>query len=222
MPTDLFATNNTTPAPVDLFQQNGINVQPQQTQSNPSFVPRVTQDVLSGLFGGIANTGQLAANIPNAVMNIPHDIFGVGPQINVANPNMQIGGQQDFTKTLGIPDPNLGDRFLEGIGQYAPINAVADATTGAKLLPKTATYLQGVMQRAPSQAFGGALYGATQNQDNGVTGSAVGAGLGTLNSLVPGLGAVANMIRPQKYASAIIDNIGNLIQKSQADVPACV
>src|SRR3569623_1498944 len=133
MPTDIFAENNITPAPVDLFQQNGINVQPQQ--ANPSIVPRVTQDVLSGLFGGIANTGQAIANIPHALGSL------VG--LNIAGPQNQMGGMQDFTQTLGIPNPNLGDKVLQGIGQYAPFNAVADATTGTKLLPKAASYVQG-------------------------------------------------------------------------------
>lgn len=178
----------------------------------PEFM-RGTQDALSGLFGGIANLGQATANIPNAIANIPHDWFGAGPQINVANPANQIGGRQNFVQNLGVPNPSISDQIIQGIGQYAP----ALATEGPLAAAMAGTRVSTLPARIASSGVMGGIFGASQNPNatagNVESGAAINAALTGAPTVI---GKIAGAVRPQQYANSLISYIRNAWQQGRA------
>lgn len=156
MPRDLFAEAGINPnaqqsaapaAPRDLFAETGVTSPTQQQ----GLIPRIASDIDVGA----ANMGA------NILKHIP----GIG----------QYFQNQDYATFYGAPQqPNVLDKVVQGVAQYAPYGALAE------LAPNLA-----------GQAAVGALYGATQS-DHPIAGAIAGAGGNLLGAGIPlGIGAVA-------------------------------
>lgn len=150
------------------------------------------------------------ADIGHGLLNTPHNIA------NVFSPSLaaKIPTQQDynFGQMLGVNNPNLLDKLIEGGVQYAPYmigGEAAIAAKGAESLP--------LLTRALIQSGAGATFGATQSQ-NPVSGALLGAGLGAASEAAPALvGATKNAInavRPQSFAQQLMDSLsgGNTLE----------
>jgi hypothetical protein len=181
MPVDLFQQAGINPSanaqPIDLFEQAGINVTPQM-QTNPSLLPRIGADALAGV-----------AQFGHGLINAPHNL------VNVVSPSLaaKIPTQQDYnySQMLGVNNPNVLDKLLQGFTQYAPYMGLPVGMLG-----------QGV------------AFGATQSQ-NPVTGALTAGLLGKAADVAPavigaigsGISKATNAIRPQSFAEQLMQNL---------------
>lgn len=127
-------------APVEDYSDLGGSsvknaVAPQQT--NPSLLPRIGADALAGF-------SQFGHGLLNAPYNIANDLGQKG----IINPNIasSIPRQQNYNygQMLGVNNPNLADKILQGGVQYAPYAAIAGPELAA-------------------QTVAGGIYGLTQS-----------------------------------------------------------
>lgn len=178
-----------------IAQLEGTGQQAQQ--GNPSFLPRVGADALAGL-----------AQMGHGLLNTPHNVVSYfNPQLGAKIPAQQ---DYNFSSMLGVNNPNLGDKLIQGAAQYAPYmmgGEAALATMGGKAAP--------LLTRALAQSGAGATFGATQSQ-NPMTGAAIGAGFGAGAELAPAaigatknfIGNRLNAIQPQKFAEQLMQTLG--------------
>jgi len=104
---------------------------------------------------GILNMGREFANLPNKISG------GRIPELSPSDFN--------FGETLGVNNPDSGDKLIQMLGQYGPSMALPGANIGklGKLLgsaPKVGKYAS----KAISEAIPQALYGAAQAPQNNI------------------------------------------------------
>jgi hypothetical protein len=186
----------TTAIQKDMSQTQTVSsVSPQQQSqsenSNPSLLPRLGADVVTGL-----------AQMGHGLLNAPHNLANVvSPRLASYIPHQ---ADYNFGQMLGVNDPNIGDKLLQGATQYAPY-ALGGETAGASSLPT-------LLSRLGAQAGIGGVYGATQS-DNPVSGAAVGAagnaafGLG--GKAISAVGNIGKNYLSQFAGDSLVNQIGN-------------
>ncbi len=184
----------------DLSDLGGAQVtQNQALQTNPSFLPRVGADALAGL-----------AQMGNGILNTPHNIANaISPSMGAKVPGYL--PNYNYGQALGVNNPNVGDKLIQGAAQYAPYMMGGEAA----LATKAADSIPSLMARLGVQSAAGGAFGATQSQDP-AKGAAIGAALGAGGELVPaglsatagGIGKAFNAVRPQKYAEQLLSTLG--------------
>lgn len=186
MPQDLFELHGINPSaqssqPQDLFLARGINTQ------QPSFLNNIGNMLQQGILnvGGGLGHG-LAQGIAN-IANIPRDVFGVGPQVNVPN----------------APFSNPNSLLYQGasaVGQTAPMAA----TLEAQLPALGGTLGSGVLSAAGSAA----LTTPGSAQDRAMSGVEAGLGTGALAGVGKGASYLGGTLKDylSKFAGPGIGN----------------
>lgn len=154
------------------------------SQANPSLLPRVGADALAGLaqFGhGLLNT---PSNWANTLAN-----HGIINQSTAAAVPRQT--DYNYGAMLGVNNPNLGDKLLQGATQSAPYAIAAGVTL-------------------PAQIAAGAAYGLTQSQTP-LSSSLIGAGTALAGGgLLKGIDALPGYL--SKYAAqGLANNVGTAL-----------
>jgi len=206
-PIDLYAEYNSKLNPLEQIKKDVLN---RQSQSE-----RMGKDVLAGL-------GNFAINLANSPYNIANALASHGI-INEKTANaIPRTSKYDFNKILGINEPSLKDKLIQGAAQYAPYGIGGEALLGAKLLS------QGIPEaslgaRLANQALSGGAFGLTQEKSPfaGATLGAITAPVGEL-----GIGAIKGGVSHLgKYAASglnqsigkSLENIKNLTNQEAFD-----
>lgn len=163
---------------------------------NPSFFPRIGADIVSGL-----------AQMGHGILNAPHNLAGViSPRLASYIPQQP---DYNFGQLLGVNNPNLGDRILQGSAQYSPY-----LLGGEAMLPAEA----GLGAKLANQFGSGVTFGLTQSktpiQDALKTG-ALNAGLSLGGSAVGGIGSALKNYISQFAGKGILNRVGQSLSDSQ-------
>lgn len=111
-----------------------------------------------------------------------------------ANPSWQ-PSERNMSATMGLPNPNMAEKALQGVVQYAPY----------ALLPG------GTVAKAMVQ---GAVAGATQSE-NPLLGAGIGAvGAGTAMGALKGIGKIPGALRQIKSGFTPAKTLGDLLEKT--------
>jgi len=173
LPSNQQAAPTPSKPPRDLYAENGID--PATTNSD-SWIP---SSPIRDLIGGVATAGQ---NIHNLLT----------PQSQ--NTNYDFNAPDALA--LGVKNPNVGDKFTQGVGQYAAAGELGDIGSAGRLLSGMDGAIPQVLGRAVSQAAPQAAYGFTQNPQDRLQGAAIAGGIG---AAVPLWMDALNAARPSNF-----------------------
>lgn len=212
-----------TPTLADLPQQqytpslNDIN---EVHQSN--FLSTIGQDLSQGgreLGVGLLNTAQGLANLPGRTLSPWRQILSPSTKVDPSGkalpndyltPSTNIS-TSDFEQKLGVENPGIAGKLMEGIGSFLPYTFGGEALGARGIL---------------GQALEGSTYGTTQSDSplsgaiegfgGGLAGGIAGKGLGYIGSKALSIpGAIKNYFENKNTVDYAPQFIGNLLSTAQ-------
>ena len=135
------------------------------------------------VWAGLAQMGHGIINTPSNLANTLAKFGAISPETAAKIPRQQ---DYNYSAMLGVSQPNLLDKLVQGSAQYLPATLAGGSTIAG-------------------QAIAGGVFGATQNQ-NPLTGAAIGAAIPILGGKAIQGGLAAAEARPisaalSKYAA---------------------
>jgi hypothetical protein len=184
---------------------------------NPGFAESVKK-IIPDLLVGEANLG-------HGLINAPHNIVNqISPSIASYIPKLN---NYDYGKMIGIKDPTVLDKLIQGGIQYLPYALGGETLLGSKALSSAP-----ILQRAAAQGLAGMGFGATQTDNpikESISGGLYGAGGELAGNLglkalgyagkeisqgLPNIKKIVDSFSPAKATTETLNKLGGLANSS--------
>jgi hypothetical protein len=192
------------------------------TNQSSNMMPTQAQDMRNQAYSQLKDTGSrdvLAGllDFGTGIANAPHNIANaISPSLGAKIPSIS---QRDYGQMLGVDNPSLIDKAIQGAAHYAPYAIGAEALG-----------LGGI----GGQTAAGAAYGATQSQNpvsgtiegafGGLGGGLLGKGVGALASKVSSIpSAISNYFTNKNIVEAAPEVMNKLVGSSDpSNIPLAI